>query len=173
MKESGRTKSSIKIRPLVAGDWQRVRSIYLAGIATGQATFETRAPTWKAWDAAHLANSRLAAVAGETLVGWGALAPVSGRAVYAGVAEVSVYIDSDWRGRGIGRMLLKSLISESERHGFWTLQASIFPENVASISLHRRCGFREVGHRERIAKLKGVWRNTVLLERRSQVTGRD
>ena len=164
---------AFQIRPLVAEDWEFVRSIYLAGIATGQATFETEAPTWERWNIAHLPTSRFVATAKESVVGWAALSPVSTRSVYAGVAEVSVYIDSEWRGRGIGRALLERLVSESERNDIWTLQASIFPENVASISLHKSCGFREVGTRERIGQMEGVWLDTILLERRSRLVGDD
>jgi L-amino acid N-acyltransferase YncA len=171
MRKNSGAESAVRMRPLVVGDWETVRSIYLAGIATGHATFETKAPAWEVWNAAHLPAPRLAAIAGETIAGWGALSPVSARAVYAGVAEVSVYVDAHWRGRGIGRALLETLVNESERHGIWTLQASIFPENTASIALHTECGFREVGRRERIGRLNGVWRNTVLFERRSQLAG--
>jgi phosphinothricin acetyltransferase len=164
---------AFEIRLMVAGDWELVRSIYVAGIATGQATFETEAPTWERWNQAHFPAPRLVATAKEAVVGWAALLPVSTRAVYAGVAEVSVYIDSEWHGQGIGRALLERLVTESELNGIWTLQASIFPENAASISLHKSCGFREVGSRERIGKMKGVWRDTILLERRSKLVGND
>jgi phosphinothricin acetyltransferase len=157
----------------LAEDWEIVRSIYLDGLATGQATFETEAPGWERWDGVHLAEPRIVAVSDDRIAGWAALSPVSMRAVYGGVAEVSVYVGSDWRDRGIGRALLETVVKESERNGIWTLQASIFPENVASISLHRSCGFREVGKRERIGQLKGVWRDTTLMERRSKVVGSD
>src|SRR5436309_11397522 len=152
-------------------DWDAVRVIYAAGIAAGQATFETEPPSWEQWDAGHLAAGRLCARAGGRVVGWAALSPVSRRAVYSGVAEVSVYVHPDWRGRGVGTSLLAALVVASERHGFWTLQAGIFPENAASLALHVRCGFRVVGRRERIGQLHGVWRDTVLLERRSRVVG--
>lgn len=158
-----------EIRALTPCDWEVVRSIYRAGIATGQATFETEAPTWERWNQTHLAAPRLVAVTNETIVGWAALTPISGRPVYSGVAEVSVYVDERLRGQGIGALLLKALVKESERNGIWTLQASIFPENVASVSLHNSCGFREVGTRQRIGKMKGVWRDTVLFERRSKL----
>ena len=161
------------IRVMAPEDWESVRSIYLAGIATGQATFETRAPTWTDWDKVHLPAPRLVAVSEEEIAGWATLSPVSARPVYAGVAEVSVYVGEDMRGRGIGALLLEALVKESEKIGVWTLQASIFPENAASISLHRSCGFREVGNRQRIAKMKGVWRDTVLFERRSKLVGCD
>ena len=149
-------------------DWDAVREIYLEGIATGNATFETHAPEYDDWNAAHLESCRLVARDGDRIAGWAALSPVSRRAVYRGVAEVSVYVSTADHGKGVGRSLLLRLIDESEHHGIWTLQAGIFPENTASIELHKRCGFREVGRRERIGKLKGVWRDVVLMERRSE-----
>ncbi|HEX6624840.1 MAG TPA: GNAT family N-acetyltransferase [Pyrinomonadaceae bacterium] len=161
------------IESMRQGDWEGVRAVYVDGLATGEATFETEAPGWERWDASHLAFARLVARAGETIEGWAALSPVSSRRVYAGVAEVSVYVGREARGRGLGRSLLEALIEESERHGVWTLQASIFPENASSVALHRACGFRVVGTRERVARLKGRWRDTVLLERRSRVVGVD
>jgi phosphinothricin acetyltransferase len=155
-----------------AGDWEQVRAIYLEGIATGVATFETSAPSWEKWDAGHLRKPRLVArdEAGAIL-GWAALSSVSDRCVYGGVAEVSVYVGEGGRGRGVGRALLGTLVEASEREGIWTLQAGVFPENTASIRLHMRCGFREVGRRERIGQLNGSWRDTLLLERRSQKVG--
>ena len=144
-----------------------VREIYLAGILSGDATFETTAPSWEKWDTAHLSFARLVACDGTEVKGWAALSAVSTRPAYGGVAEVSVYVAPHGRGQGCGRALLEALIAESEKNGIWTLQASIFPENLASMALHKAGGFREVGRRERIAKLNGVWRNTVLLERRS------
>jgi phosphinothricin acetyltransferase len=152
-------------------DWGRVRAIYLEGIAAGDATFETDAPAWDEWDSNHLPNPRLVARDADTVLGWAALSPVSRRRVYAGVGEVSVYVCESARGLGLGRALLEALIEESEGHGVWTLQAGIFPENIPSIKLHLRCGFRLVGRRERIGKLKGVWRDTILFERRSQTVG--
>jgi L-amino acid N-acyltransferase YncA len=160
-----------EIRPLAAADWPQVREIYEQGIATGNATLETAAPEWEAWDAAHLATCRFVAVEGGRVVGWAALTPVSGRCVYAGVAEVSVYVGAEARGRGVGRRLLAELVRESERHGIWTLQAGILAENDASVRLHERCGFRVVGRREKLGQLRGVWRDILLLERRSQVVG--
>jgi len=151
---------------MIAGDWVKVRAIYVDGIATGQATFETEAPAWEDWDNAHSPAPRLVAISEEGIVGWAALNPVSRRSVYSGVAEVSVYVDQSARGEGVGRALLDSLIVESRRSGFWTLQASIFPENTATLRLHTSCGFRTVGTREHIAQLNGIWRHTVLLERR-------
>jgi L-amino acid N-acyltransferase YncA len=162
-----------QIRTLRPDDWERVRLIYLDGIATGQATFETRAPSWAEWDTTHLPAPRLVATSEKHMVGWSALSPVSSRAVYAGVAEVSVYVDSDWLGKGVGKALLETLIVESEQNAVWTLQASIFPENIGSMALHKSCGFREVGCRERIGRMSGVWRDTILLERRSRLVGSD
>lgn len=163
--------SGIQIRTLTADDWEPLSSIYLDGIATGQATFETRAPSWAEWNSNHLTAPRLVATSEERIVGWAALNPVSSRTVYAGVAEISVYVANDWRGKGVGRALLETLLVESEKNAIWTLQASIFPENVASMALHKSCGFREVGRRERIGKMNGVWRDTILLERRSKLAG--
>lgn len=159
------------IDEMSASDWEQVRSIYLEGIATGQATFETESPAWERWDAGHLPDCRMVARAGEEIKGWAALSPVSGRRVYAGVAETSVYVSDKYRGEGVGRALLEALVSASEKAGIWTLQASVFPENGASLMLHKRCGFREVGRRERIGRMNGVWRDTVLLERRSEIAG--
>ena len=148
-------------------DWEQVREIYLEGIRGGHSTFETEAPSWEKWDEGHLQFARLVMRDEETVLGWAALSPVSKRHVYRGVAEVTVYVSKGAQGRGIGRALLEALINESEKNGIWTLQASIFPENTASVQLHLRCGFREVGRRERIAMLNGVWRDTLLFERRS------
>jgi phosphinothricin acetyltransferase len=152
---------------MTEGDWPLVKTIYEEGVATGQATFETQAPSWELWDSNHHKFARLIAATDDQVKGWAALSRVSARQVYAGVAEVSVYVATRARGEGLGRQLLEELIIESEKNGIWTLQSSIFPENVASVELHRRCGFREVGRRERIAQLSGVWRDTILFERRS------
>jgi L-amino acid N-acyltransferase YncA len=153
---------------LLAEHWPAVKAIYEEGIATGNATFQTEAPEWSAWNDAHLPHSRLVALSEQVLVlGWAALSPVSSRAVYAGVAEVSVYITAGQRGRKIGEALLTALITESERNGIWTLQGSIFPENISSLRIHARCGFRQVGYRDRIGQMHGVWRDTVLVERRA------
>jgi L-amino acid N-acyltransferase YncA len=149
-----------------ATDWEQVRLIYLEGIRSGNSTFETDAPSWEKWNEGHLPFARLVMRDEEKVLGWAALSPVSKRDVYRGVAEVTVYVTESARGRGIGRVLLKALIDESEKNDIWTLQASIFPENIASVELHLRCGFREVGRRERIAMLSGVWRDTILFERR-------
>lgn len=163
--------ADVEIEEMQPADWESVRAIYLEGIATSQATFETEAPDWEHWDAANLPVPRLVAREGESVVGWAALSSVSRRQAYAGVAEVSVYVGARHRGKGIGRLLLKALIVESEKRGIWTLQAVTFPENKSSVALHLRCGFREVGRRERISKLNGIWRDTILLERRSQEIG--
>jgi L-amino acid N-acyltransferase YncA len=154
-------------------DWDAVRTIYLEGIATGNATFEKSAPDWEKWDASHLRSSRFVARSGENVLGWAAVSPVSGRCVYAGVAEVSVYVAERARGQKIGSRLLDALVKASEREGIWTLQAGIFPENVSSISLHLRSGFRIVGKRERLGNMQGRWRDVVLMERRSSIVGTD
>lgn len=156
----------IAIVPLVADHWPAVRRIYEEGIATGQATFETAAPEWQAFDVGRTQDCRLAALEGDLLLGWAALSPFSSRPVYRGVAEASVYVAADARGRGLGSRLLEALIEESERCGYWTLLAKIFPENTASMALVRRYGFREVGRLERLGAQHGVWRDVVLLERR-------
>ena len=153
------------------GDWEAVAQIYREGIAGGEATFETTTPSWESWNAAHLPFTRLVARDETGVLGWAALSPVSRRAAYAGVAEVSVYVAEKNRGRGVGSALLERLISESETNGIWTLQAVVFPGNAATLALHKGCGFREVGRRERIGKLHGEWRDTVLLERRSIEVG--
>lgn len=151
--------------------WEEVKRIYLEGIATGHATFQTSAPEWEEWDSSHLPSCRLVAVDDAGLLGWAALTPVSGRCVYAGVAEVSVYVAEKARGKGVGKKLLGALVAESEKHEIWTLQAGIFPENEASIQLHIKSGFRMIGTRERIGKMNGEWRDTALLERRSKLIG--
>ncbi len=163
----------IAIKAMRPEDWEAVRAIYVEGLATGVATFETGAPDWEDWNNNHLPCCRLVAWSQEDEsegrpAGWAALSPVSRRKVYAGVAEVSVYIAGCARGQGIGRTLLVALIHTSEQAGIWTLQASIFAENAASRALHRSCGFREVGLREKIAQRDGVWHDTVLMERRSK-----
>ena len=165
--------STLLIEAMQPDDWPAVRSIYLEGIGSGHATFETEAPSWQDWDAAHHQFGRLVAREADRVVGWAALSPVLRRRVYSGVAEVSVYVSGDRRGQGLGRALLEKLICESEQNNIWTLQASVFPENAATIGLHRACGFHEVGRRERIGKLNDTWRDTLLLERRSQVAGID
>jgi L-amino acid N-acyltransferase YncA/transcriptional antiterminator Rof (Rho-off) len=161
----------VEVGSLRADDWPGVARILAEGIATGNATFETKVPSWEAWDSAHLEAGRVAARTGGVLVGWGALSPVSGRCVYGGVAEISVYVTARVRGRGVGRALLAALVQAGEEAGLWTLQAGIFPENDASLRIHRAAGFREVGRRERIGRLRGRWRDVILLERRSAVVG--
>jgi L-amino acid N-acyltransferase YncA len=161
----------VDIEPLQAKDWPAVRAIYLEGIATGNATFEQDAPDWNIWDSGKLRACRLVARLEGEIVGWAALGAVSGRAVYRGVAEVSVYVAESVRGRGVGRELLARLICDSEAAGLWTLQAGIFPENTASIRLHQSAGFRIVGTREKLGQMNGVWRDVVLMERRSAVVG--
>jgi phosphinothricin acetyltransferase len=167
------TKAEYVIDKMETGDWEQVRAVYLEGILTGRATFETEAPDWERWDSGHLPACRLVARRGETVAGWAALSLVSGRRVYSGVAETSIYVAESFRGLGIGLSLLSALIICSEQHGIWTLQAGILPENESSRALHRKCGFREVGRRERIGKLNGTWRDVVLLERRSEVAGQE
>jgi L-amino acid N-acyltransferase YncA len=166
-------KFKFNIELMRAADGEAVREIYLQGISTGNATFETTAPEWDAWDSAHLPSCRLVARedkrADAHILGWAALSPVSKRNVYAGVAEVSLYIAEDSRGQGIGKALLSALIERSEAEGIWTLQAGIFSENTLSIGLHRSLGFRVVGTRERIGKLQGRWRDVVLMERRNGI----
>ena len=161
----------LTIRPMTAEDWPDVRGIYGEGMATGDATFATDLPDWKQWDSSHRPNCRLVASDGNEVLGWAALSPVSARQVYAGVAEVSVYVATSATGKGVGKALLRALIEESERCGIWTLQAGIFPENIASVALHKSLGFREVGVREKIGKHGNRWRDVLLLERRSSTVG--
>jgi phosphinothricin acetyltransferase len=160
----------MQVRDLRPGDWPEVARIFEEGIATGNATFETEVPSWEAWDAAHLPEHRLVAEREGRVAGWVALVPVSPRRCYAGVAEISAYVGEETRGRGIGAELLAAVIESSERDGIWTLQTGVFPENAASLGLVQRFGFRVVGTQERIGRLHGVWRDVVLLERRSEVT---
>jgi len=172
------------ILPMPPELWPAVREIYAQGIATGNATFEIELPDWEKWDASHRKDCRLIVLEPFeqntelvvpleklTVVGWAALSPVSSRRVYAGVAEVSVYVATAARGRGVGKALLQALVQESEANGIWTLQAGIFPENTTSISLHQSCGFREVGRRRQIGQLRELWRDVLLLERRSSTVG--
>lgn len=159
------------VRTITEQNYPQVATIYSQGIDTGIATFETTVPDWVAWDSAHLPHSRLALYESGDMVAWAALTKVSGRCVYSGVAEVSIYVNALWRGRGYGEILLNHLILESETHGIWTLQSGIFEENIASQRLHEKCGFRKIGYRERVAMLGGAWKNNVLLERRSKIVG--
>jgi L-amino acid N-acyltransferase YncA len=161
----------IAIAPLTEAHWNAVRAIYLEGIATGHATFQQSAPEWAEWNGGHIPGCRLVATKDGEVLGWAALSSVSGRCVYAGVAEVSVYVAQAARGTGVGTALLTRLITESEFAGIWTLQAGIFPENIASIRLHTKTGFRIVGTRERLGCMNGRWRDVILLERRSSVAG--
>ncbi|GMN06362.1 GNAT family N-acetyltransferase [Croceitalea sp. MTPC5] len=162
------------IRPMAPDDWLTVSRIYAEGMATGYATFESELPSYANWDAAHVQACRLVAEKDTEILGWAALSPVSGRCVYGGVAEVSIYINKESRGKGIGKRLFHSLIAESETAGYWTLQSGIFPENHASIQLHEKVGFRFLGKRERVGKTKdGVWKDNLLFERRSKTVGID
>jgi L-amino acid N-acyltransferase YncA len=162
------SQDAYSVRRMSGSDWSRVAAIYEAGIASGHATFETDVPEWDSWDRSHLAAPRLVAVdASQKLVGWAAGSAVSERCAYGGVMEHSVYVDPSSQGRGVGGLLLETLVAESERLGFWTIQSGVFPENLASLALHTKWGFREVGRREKIGRHHGVWRDVVLLERRS------
>ncbi len=162
---------NIRIDNMLESDWEQVLEIYRAGLKTGQASFETEAPTWERWDDAHHRHSRLVAREGTRVVAWGTLAPVSKRNCYAGVAEVSIYVSPSLRGHGLGRRLMMELVLFSERHGIWTLYGSTFPENTASLRMQAACGFRVVGRRERIAQYQGIWRDTIITERRSREVG--
>ena len=167
------SRTAVSVGAMVPSDWPDVSAIFLEGIATGNATFETLAPTWNQWDRAHLPVGRLVARKGRTMAGWVALSRVSQRSCYAGVAEMSVYVATWARGQGVGDALMKAAIKESEAAGILTLQGVLFPENMSSLRLCEANGFRVVGRRERIGKRDGVWRDTVLVERRSQVVGVD
>jgi L-amino acid N-acyltransferase YncA len=169
---NGRAVKAPQIRPMRPGDAEAVLTIYQAGLDTGNASFETTAPSWEGWDASHLGDHRLVSVdEDDTVLGWVALSPVSGRCVYAGVAELSIYVDPAARGRGIGGTLMRAVIESSEAAGLWTLTTGVFPENVASLSLHKDAGFRVVGVRKRIGRHHDRWRDVLLLERRSDVVG--
>lgn len=159
---------NITIKNININHWPLVAAIYQQGIATGMATFETEVPIWKVWNKSHLKVCRYGAWTNDVLLGWAALSAVSSRQVYRGVAELSIYVDPKYSGRGIGSKLLNLIITESEKAGYWTLQSSIFPENTASIELHKKYGFRIIGYREKIAQLHGVWHNNILMERRSK-----
>ena len=161
------------VRTMEASDWEDVSRIYLEGIATGFATFETKVPTYDQWDSAHTKQCRLVAENDGEILGWAALSPVSSRCVYGGVGEVSVYISDKSRGKGVGKLLMQHLIEESEKAGLWTIQSGIFPENTASIKLHEKAGFRYIGKRELVGKIHGVWKDNLLFERRSSKVGID
>ncbi len=154
-----------------ASDWEAVSKIYAEGIATGFATFETNTPNYNTWDAAHMTSCRIVVTENEKILGWAALSPVSSRCVYGGVAEVSVYVGQESRGKGVGKLLMEQLILESETAGLWTIQSGIFPENEGSIALHKKMGFRYIGKRERVGKLAGEWKDNLLFERRSETVG--
>ncbi len=153
--------------------WEAVKTIYEEGIATGNATFQTAAPSWQEWDDSHIKNCRIIATMNNEVLGWAALSPVSSRCVYAGVAEVSIYVAPNARGKNIGSLLLRELINQSEQNGIWTLQSGIFPENKASIALHEKNGFRILGYREKIGRMGSSWRDNISLERRSNRIGID
>ena len=161
----------MEIKAMTAEDWPAVAEIYKEGIATGYATFELEVPAYKEWDSAHVSSCRLVALEDQIVLGWAALSPVSSRCVYGGVAEVSVYIAMAHRGKGLGEKLLNQLIQASEEAGFWTLQSGIFPENIGSIQIHEKTGFRLIGKRERIGKLHGDWKDNLIFERRSNDVG--
>ncbi len=163
----------VNIRPMQENDWPSVSEIYAQGIATGFATFETEVPDFHGWNKAHLQNCRFVAEQEGEIAGWAALSPVSGRCVYGGVGEVSVYVATTHHGLGIGRKLMAHLILASEKEGLWTLQSGIFPENTASIKLHEKSGFRKIGYREKVGKLHGQWKDNLLFERRSKLVGLD
>lgn len=152
-------------------DFSQVMAIYQQGINTGLATFEKEVTTWESWNKSHIQACRLAIVDDSMMAGWAALTAVSGRCVYAGVAELSIYIAQQYRNLGVGTKLLNELITQSEEAGFWTLQSGIFADNTASIELHKKCGFRVVGFREKIGQLNGIWKDTILMERRSKTVG--
>jgi phosphinothricin acetyltransferase len=164
---------TLTISQIEAHHWPDIKAIYEQGLLTGVATFETESPSWEQWDASHLSICRLVAQEGDQVVGWIALSPVSSRCVYGGVAEISVYIHRDHRGKGIGKQLLREVVSASEDQGYWMLQAGIMPANVGSVKLHESVGFRIVGYRERISQVDGIWMDNLLLERRSAIVGVD
>jgi len=159
------------VQKMKRADLGEVLRIYAEGIAGGNSTFETSVPVEEEWDKIHLSKCRLVARASEEVIGWAALSPVSGRCTYSGIAEVSIYVASPVKGKGVGKALLLKLVKESEKAGIWTLEASMFPENKASISLFKSCGFREVGYREKLGSMNGLWRDVILLERRSRDVG--
>ncbi|MEW7289174.1 GNAT family N-acetyltransferase [Aquimarina sp. 2304DJ70-9] len=161
-------KPNIQIAAFTKTDWPVISTIYKEGMDTQMATFETQVPTWEVWHASHIKSCRLKAIIKDEIAGWAALSPTSKREVYKGVAEVSIYITSKYRNLGIGKLLLSKLIEKSEAEGFWTLQAGIFSNNIASIAMHKSLGFREIGYREKVGKLNDIWYNNTILERRSK-----
>jgi phosphinothricin acetyltransferase len=163
--------TDLKIRKMEASDWPIVSKIYTEGIATSFATFETNTPTYEAWNSAHMPACRIVVLENNKVLGWAALSPVSSRCVYGGIAEVSVYVAEASRGKGAGKLLMETLIKQSEAEGIWTIQSGIFPENKGSIELHKKVGFRYIGKRERVGKLDGLWKDNLLFERRSKTVG--
>lgn len=161
----------MEIRNIEKENYSYVAEIYRQGIETGIATFQNDVPGWDSWDKSHLQNCRIAAFENDVMTGWAALTQVSGRCVYAGVAEVSVYVATNFRGKGVGEFLLNNLVTQSEQAGFWTLQSGIFAENTGSIRLHEKCGFRKIGYREKIGRRDGVWKDNIIMERRSKIVG--
>jgi L-amino acid N-acyltransferase YncA len=159
------------LRDIDHTNFDQVAEIYKQGIETGLATFQNDIPDWDSWDKSHLSNCRIAVFENNQMAGWASLSPVSGRCVYAGVAEVSVYIAAGQRGKGVGSLLLNQLIDQSEKAGFWTLQSGIFSENIASVKLHEKCGFRQIGYREKIGRKNGIWKDNIIMERRSKIVG--
>lgn len=170
MKPLKQENDSIEVKTMLREHWSAVKMIYEKGIATGNATFQTAAPvSWKLWDEVHLPHSRFVAMVNDHVVGWVALSPTSARECYRGVCELSIYVDPHFSGRGIGKRLMEVVVKSNEDQGIWSLYSSTFPENKVSIALQKKFGFREIGYREKIAQQNGVWRDTVLLERRSKI----
>ena len=159
----------MRIISIDESNYSEVAAIYQEGLDTGIASFETKAPIWEAWNASHINHSRIAAIANDEMLGWAALSPTSSRCVYGGVGEVSVYIGASARGKGVGSFLLNELIRSSEEHGLWSLQSGVFPQNKGSVALHLKCGFRQIGYRERIGQRNGEWFDNLLFERRSKI----
>jgi phosphinothricin acetyltransferase len=170
----GVEKMNFKIVEMKRDHWESVGKIYYEGIKTNKATFQSNIPTFEEWDRGHIDECRLVAISEKEILGWAALSKVSSRCVYGGVAEVSIYIGEEYRGNGVGTALLNALVKESEENGFWTLQSGIIKENSSSIELHKKCGFRKIGIREKVAKMSnGLWHDVVLMERRSSIVGID
>ncbi len=161
----------MEIKNFTEQDYIQIAKIYKQGIDTGIATFQNEIPDWQSWDKSHLENCRIALIESNEIIGWAALTAVSNRCVYAGVAEVSVYVATNFRGKGMGEILLNSLAEESEQAGIWTLQSGIFAENIGSIKLHEKCGFRQIGYREKIGQKNGIWKDNIIMERRSKNIG--